>query len=78
MEVHALLGSGADQSVVCPRMVAQLERAGVWMTGRTLAEAVSLAGFQTGLAIKITKKVKIDLEFDTYAGTLASRMSYAG
>jgi hypothetical protein len=35
-----------------------------------LAEAVSLAGFQTGLAVKITKKVKIDLEFDTYAGTL--------
>ena len=71
-QVHlkAVLDSGADQSVVCPRLVSKLEKAGTWMTGRHLDQEVELTGFQAGLRVKICREVKLNLEFSTYAGRL--------
>ncbi len=49
VHVEAVLESGADQSVMCPRLVEKLEAAGIWMTSRALDKEVELAGIQEGL-----------------------------
>ena len=71
--VEAVLDSGADQSVMCPKLVERLEAAGVWMTCRTLGREVELSGFQEGLRVSIAKEVKVDLDFSTFAGKLLLR-----
>ncbi len=70
VHVEAVLDSGADQSVMCPRLVEKLEAAGIWMTSRALGKDVELAGFQEGLRVHIAREVKADLDFSTFAGKL--------
>jgi hypothetical protein len=72
VNVEAVLDSGADQSVMCPRLVEKLEAAGIWMTSRALGKEVELAGFQEGLRVHIiATKVKVDLGFSTFSGKLS-------
>jgi hypothetical protein len=68
VHVEAVLDSGADQSVMCPRLVEKLVAAGIWMTSRALDKEVELAGFQEGLRVHISREVKMDLDFSTFAG----------
>jgi hypothetical protein len=89
VHVEAVLDSGADQSVMCPRLVEKLEAVGIWMTSRALGKEVELAGFQEGLRVYIARDplldfsqqhildlrnlIKVDLDFSTFAGKLLLR-----
>jgi hypothetical protein len=68
VHVEAVLDSGADQSVMCQRLVEKLEAAGTWMT--KLGKEVGLAGFQEGLRVHIARELKVDLDLLIFAGKL--------
>jgi hypothetical protein len=70
VHVETVLDSGADQSVLCPRLVEKFEADGVWLRSRALGRAVELAGFQEGLKIIISWETKMGLDFSAFAGRL--------
>ncbi len=70
VHVDAVLDSAADQSVMCPRLVAKLQAASSWMTSRELGKEVELAGFQEGLRVYISREVRVNLDFSTFSGKL--------
>ncbi len=70
VHVEAVLDSGANQSVMCSRLVEKLGVAGIWMTSRALGKEVELANFQEGLRVHIGREVKVDLDFSTFEGKL--------
>ncbi len=46
VRVEAVLDSGADQYVMCTRLVEKLEAAGIWLTSHVLGGEVELAGLR--------------------------------
>ncbi|OWY92822.1 hypothetical protein PHMEG_00038016, partial [Phytophthora megakarya] len=69
VEARAKPDSGADVSVVTPRLLHELTTQGQWLPMRDLSENESIEGI-TATPLVIKQEVKLDLQFDTANGHL--------